>query len=108
MEEIKNEVVTAKESGRGKVLTADQRWNSEGLLKDRKSEDGEVVLCTATKAPLYYFRKDGTKVMLATFCECVECTLPFHESYLHIPEGTDKSHWPIEYGGFHCKDCWSK
>ncbi len=91
-----------------KNLTADNTWNKEGLIRMRSNEDSEIVCCTATKKELFYYRKNGTKIMLASFGKCDDCELIFHEEYLHMADGVDHASWPIEYIHFYCNACWDK
>lgn len=68
----------------------------------------KIITCTATKANLFYFDKDGCQKMLESCGECESCGLMFSASYLYFRYGFEKDEWPIIYVGKFCKDCWTK
>ncbi len=90
-----------------KFLSEGNEWNVEGLRAARTKKDGDEIICTATKTPLFYKRADSVKIMLNSFGLCENCDLPFHISYLHKTESFENTSWPIEYDGLWCNTCWS-
>lgn len=109
MEEISVNVDNKVSAGQSKkILTVGNQWNVKALLDARTHDDGEVVLCKATKKELFYKKASGTMVMLSAFGKCYTCGDFFHDTHLWQPEGVDKVSWPVEYDGRDCKVCHGK
>ncbi len=87
-----------------RMMDHSNKWNVDGLRAARSVKDGEEVLCTATKTPLYYTREGGGEVMLASHGDCYNCGHIFHTSYL-ASSNDGKDSYPIRYVGRWCIDC---
>ncbi len=77
-------------------------------IRNTQQVNDEIIICTATKAELFYTDKLGFTKMLNSCGECDECGHIFHESYLYSYDGLEKASWPVFYEGRYCKDCWLK
>lgn len=89
-----------------KYLKSDNSWDAKAILESRENDDGDIVACTATKTPLFFTRKDGVKIKIASHGNCYTCGHLFHENYLHSWEQESITDYPIIHVGRECKDCW--
>jgi hypothetical protein len=87
-----------------KYLSADNTWNSEGLIQEFNPSEDQMFKCEKTQKPLFYIRKDGTKIMLDTFGMCDATGKYVHYTELSIKEGVDKPPYPMELMGYMQKD----
>ena len=99
-------IVTIEDTNNTPVETVDEQTNTQDIINSDDNRE-EVILCTATRAELFYLNERGYKVLLDSCGECESCELMFHVSYLHFPDAVEKDSWPIFWKGRYCKDCWS-
>jgi hypothetical protein len=99
MEELDQNVPLLTNTNEVRFLNYDNTWNIDGLLASRTDDDGEVIECSKTGEPLFFFREDGTKIMLQTHGDCYNCGNTFHEGALAISDGVSRSSYPVCYDG---------
>ena len=88
-----------------KFLANDNAWNKDGLRRARTNKDGEEIICTATKIPLYYEKENGSRIPLESYGTCCNCKNVFHASYLYATDTHSGAPWPVVYRGRFCIDC---
>lgn len=95
--------VVDSDKPRARFVGYDKKWNIDGLIKDHRVTDGEMIKCHISGLELFYSRGDGTVVNIRSHGFCKKCSKPADESSLSIY--CDRSPWPVRYVGCSCVTC---
>lgn len=77
------------------------------ILARNESDIVDIIMCPETDTELYFYACSCTFIF-ESFGNCVECDVSFHASALKLRQGMEKSPWPVQYSGLHCKSCYNK
>jgi hypothetical protein len=86
-------------------LNVDNSWNFAGLIKSHNGDDGPIIICPYTGDNLYFMRNKISKIMLGTYCICVNCNKEVSIKSMSMADGVQRPSYPIVFEGYWCTEC---